>query len=238
MTRPELNTSIDTVFSDSIADASLTPSMEGIQLKKVADYTDQEVAVISSSLGNKVDKVTGKSLILDTEITRLSTVTTVDVSGKENTSNKSINITTDATSDVKYPSVKAVKTYVDAHPTPLYYNSRYAQSGTNAPSAQVTYSNTLLVGNYTMGDNYRDIKISRIDVGTYYFDIVYKSIATNPQKAMLMCGSGQCQVSGTLTGIVSGESYIRWVVETRNSTGTLADGQMNGNIPITITLYP
>jgi hypothetical protein len=33
---------------------------------------------------------------------------------KENTSNKSINITTDAASDTKYPSVKAVKTYVDA----------------------------------------------------------------------------------------------------------------------------
>lgn len=33
----------------------------------------------------------------------------------ENSANKSINITTDAASDVKYPSVKAVKTYVDAN---------------------------------------------------------------------------------------------------------------------------
>jgi hypothetical protein len=33
---------------------------------------------------------------------------------KENSANKSINVTTDGTSDTKYPSVKSVKTYVDA----------------------------------------------------------------------------------------------------------------------------
>lgn len=36
-----------------------------------------------------------------------------DVTGKENISNKSINIITDATSDIKYPSVKSVKTQLD-----------------------------------------------------------------------------------------------------------------------------
>lgn len=36
-----------------------------------------------------------------------------DISGKENSSNKSINVVTDGASDVKYPSVKAVKTYAD-----------------------------------------------------------------------------------------------------------------------------
>lgn len=43
MTRAELNTSIDTVFDDARADNSLTPSLEGTELKKLADYTDQEV---------------------------------------------------------------------------------------------------------------------------------------------------------------------------------------------------
>jgi hypothetical protein len=37
-----------------------------------------------------------------------------NLAAKENTSNKSINVTIDAASDTKYPSVKAVKTYVDA----------------------------------------------------------------------------------------------------------------------------
>ncbi len=36
---------------------------------------------------------------------------------KENTANKSLNVNTDGASDIKYPSVKAVKTYVDAQVT-------------------------------------------------------------------------------------------------------------------------
>jgi len=59
-------------------------------------------------LSGKVDKVTGKSLILDTEITRLAGVSNVDVSGKENTSNKQNSLATDGTGG-KYPTVDAVK---------------------------------------------------------------------------------------------------------------------------------
>jgi len=40
MTRSELNTSIDTIFDDNRPDDSLTPSMEGTELKKVADYAE------------------------------------------------------------------------------------------------------------------------------------------------------------------------------------------------------
>jgi hypothetical protein len=39
----------------------------------------------------------------------------IDISGKEDTVNKSTNVATDGTSDTKYPTVKAVKTYVDAN---------------------------------------------------------------------------------------------------------------------------
>ena len=41
---------------------------------------------------------------------------------KESLSNKSTNVTTDGASDTKYPSVKAVKDYVDANSTSLPYN--------------------------------------------------------------------------------------------------------------------
>ena len=41
-------------------------------------------------------------------------VVSTQLSTKENSSNKSVNLNTDAASDVKYPSVKSVKTYVDA----------------------------------------------------------------------------------------------------------------------------
>lgn len=44
----------------------------------------------------------------------ISSATQSAIDLKENLSNKSTNVTTDASSDSKYPSVKAVKTYVDA----------------------------------------------------------------------------------------------------------------------------
>ena len=156
-------------------------------------------------------------------------------------SERSTDGTLASNSNFKYPTEKAVKTYVDANIGSggvLYYANRFYQAGTSAPVGQNIYSNTLLVGNYTMGDNYRDFKVTRASVGLYYFDIIYKSIPTTVNKMMLMCGSGQCRVIGTLSGVVSGENYIRWVVETRDDTGALADDQMNGSTPITITYYP
>ena len=44
----------------------------------------------------------------------VATDVTTALATKENTSNKSTNVTTDAASDTKYPTVKSVKTYVDA----------------------------------------------------------------------------------------------------------------------------
>ncbi len=46
-----------------------------------------------------------------------TTDVTTSLNTKENLSNKSLNVTTDAASDTKYPSVKAVKTYVDSQIT-------------------------------------------------------------------------------------------------------------------------
>lgn len=49
---------------------------------------------------------------------------------KENVSNKSTNVTTDGASDTKYPSVKAVKTYVDANIlTIVAHNSTTSKQG-------------------------------------------------------------------------------------------------------------
>ena len=66
-------------------------------------------------------------------------------SGLESVSNKSINVTTDGASDTKYPSVKAVKTYVDANSgvAPYkVYTALISQTSTNAPSV-IVLENTL-----------------------------------------------------------------------------------------------
>jgi len=63
-------------------------------------------------ISGKVDKVLNKSLILDTEITRLASVSNVDISGKEDTSNKKTDVETNKTSDTFFPSIKSIVDWV------------------------------------------------------------------------------------------------------------------------------
>ena len=86
----------------------------GIKKAQLHDDLIEELSVIVS----KEDKVTGKSLILDTEITRLAGVTNFDNSSnvsdialKEDTANKS-NSFADYLSTIKFPTWSAIVTYV------------------------------------------------------------------------------------------------------------------------------
>ena len=54
---------------------------------------------------------------LQNNINSLSTTTNAAIALKENAANKSTDVSTDGTSDVKFPTVKSVKTYVDAEIT-------------------------------------------------------------------------------------------------------------------------
>ena len=166
MTNTQLKTQIDTQITNETVKSGITPTEVGNNIKAVVDYADQQYAL-------KVDKVVGKSLVLDTDITKLTnlsgtntgdeTVSTIktklgittlsgsntgdqDLSGLELLSNKSTNITIDATSDTKYPSVKAVKTYVDNKSIGLPYDSyavSLSQTGTNAPTETYIFENTI-----------------------------------------------------------------------------------------------
>jgi hypothetical protein len=97
----------------------------------------------TSDLANKVDKVTGKELSTNdyttAEKTKLAAITGTntgdqDLSGlatntalalKENLSNKSTNVNTDANSNDKYPTTKATKEYVDSRITSSSVKSTY-----------------------------------------------------------------------------------------------------------------
>jgi hypothetical protein len=73
----------------------------------------------------------------------------------ENVVNKSLNITTDATSDVKYPSVKAVKTYVDANvgsPQTLQQVVDLGNVITGAFGTQTIYANLNRFDDTTTGE--------------------------------------------------------------------------------------
>lgn len=101
----KLNKSID-VTTDATSDTKY-PSV-----KSVKTYVDAQVA--SATIADANASVKGKIQLAGDLGGTAAAPTVPGLALKENLTNKSINITNDAASDAKYPSVKAVKTYVDA----------------------------------------------------------------------------------------------------------------------------
>ena len=106
----------------AIAGTKVTVAVDGLSgtvdgafedvLTQIAEKAD--TTQVEALDEEKVDKATGKSLIADTEITRLASVTNQTLSGLggEAVSNKKTTLTD---SDTDYPTCKAVKTAVDAN---------------------------------------------------------------------------------------------------------------------------
>jgi hypothetical protein len=80
------------------------------------DYTTAEKTKLAAISGINTGDQDLSALATNTALALKANTADVNasLSNKENESNKSVNVTTDAASDTKYPSVKAVKTYVDA----------------------------------------------------------------------------------------------------------------------------
>src|ERR1019366_10260692 len=74
-------------------------------------------AIITSNLNNEVTRTTNAEGVLTTNLSTESTRATTADATKEDVVNKSIDVTSDGSSDTKYPSVKSVKDYVDAAAT-------------------------------------------------------------------------------------------------------------------------
>jgi hypothetical protein len=101
----KLNKSID-VTTDATSDTKY-PSV-----KSVKTYVDAQVA--GATIADANAGVKGKIQLAGDLGGTAAAPTVPGLALKENLTNKSINITNDAASDAKYPSVKSVKTYVDA----------------------------------------------------------------------------------------------------------------------------
>ena len=150
-----------------------TPTTKGI-VKLAGDLSG---TADLPTVPNKVDKVSGKSLILDSEITRLAGVTNFDNSGnvtalnlKENLSNKSTDVETDKLSTIKYPSTKA---FVD------WINPRFQTALTSGASIKT------IEGQSILGSG--NIDLTKADVGLANVDNtadIAKPISTLTQTAL------------------------------------------------------
>ena len=101
----KLNKSVN-VTLDAASDAKY-PSV-----KAVKTYVDAQVAGATIADASATEK--GKIQLAGDLAGTAAAPTVPGLALKENLTNKSTDVTTDAASDTKYPSVKAVKTYVDA----------------------------------------------------------------------------------------------------------------------------
>lgn len=124
------------------ANDGITVNADNIQLNAVDNLAStSSTRPLSANQGlaldaAKVDKVAGKSLILDTEITRLTSVTNQTLSGLggEAVSNKTQTLTD---SETDYPSGKAVKTAVDLKFDKDNLESVRSQSTSKVPSSKL-----------------------------------------------------------------------------------------------------
>jgi hypothetical protein len=83
-------------------------------VKAVKDYVDAGVTTATTAVNNEASVRAAADATLTTNLaTEITNRTNADLL-KEDIANKSTNVTTDGTSNTKYPSVKAVKDYVDA----------------------------------------------------------------------------------------------------------------------------
>ena len=101
----KLNKSVN-VTLDAASDAKY-PSV-----KAVKTYVDAQVA--GATIADASTTVKGKIQLAGDLAGTAAAPTVPGLALKENLTNKSTDVTTDAASDTKYPSVKSVKTYVDA----------------------------------------------------------------------------------------------------------------------------
>lgn len=125
------------VLKEDVANKSTNVTTDGTSdtkypsVKSVKTYVDASAASSSTALANEVSRATTAENAITANLTAetsartsadatLTTNLAAEVSNrtaadllKEDLANKSTNVTTDGTSDTKYPSVKSVKTYVD-----------------------------------------------------------------------------------------------------------------------------
>lgn len=103
------NKSLATDLGNSNPSNQLYPSQRAVK-----SYVDQAISTVSvSGTPDATTLAAGKIQLAGDLGGTAASPTVPDLALKEDLANKSVSIPTDATSDIKYPSVRAVKTYVD-----------------------------------------------------------------------------------------------------------------------------
>jgi hypothetical protein len=144
----------------------------------------------------------------------------------ENSANKSTNITTDTGSDVKYPSVKAVETFVAANTGLPWkaYTVGLAQSGTSNPAVQSVVMNTLTnTGVPNTDPAYVNLVLRRDSTGLFRVSIT-SATAIDVNKVKLFWADGKLRNDTFGTGVAGALFLYDFYFKNFDFSGALADG--------------
>ncbi|MFV8343964.1 beta strand repeat-containing protein [Flavobacterium sp. XS2P39] len=156
------------------------------------------------SIVNVSSSTTGSDL--STEIDRA----TAAEATKEDTANKSVDLTADGASDLKFPSVKAVKTYVDAGDTTAATNLE--TEATRATTAEGTKEDTANKSVDLTIDGASDVKFPSVKAVKTYVNALATADATTISK-------GKIQLAGELTGTAEAPTLVNDAVTGKVLTG-------------------
>ncbi|MFV8343965.1 beta strand repeat-containing protein [Flavobacterium sp. XS2P39] len=165
---------------------------------EVTRATNAENALVTNLATETNNRITTDAIFTTNLASEINRATEAEAT-KESAANKSFDITNDATSDLKFPSVKAVKTYVDAKTAAAVLAS---ETGAN-----LTYINSPTQG------------VIMSDTGT---SAIIPAGSTIDASLMLPADKIKLNDIGPLTGMVTSSGNVTTVVTNANLTGDVS----------------
>ncbi|WP_300977209.1 OmpA family protein [Flavobacterium sp.] len=196
-------------------------------VKSVKSYVDASAVAAATALSNEETRATtAETTIANSLASEITDRTDADLL-KEDVANKSTDVAVDGTSDTKYPSVKAVKAYVDANASATVAGTDKQIIFNNAGVAAGSANNTW-------------------DTATNTHDVVGTSVTTNERvtalagtgtRVVLTDASGNLTVSGA-TGVTGTGSNNYHTKFTNGPAGIIGDSMIQDNGTSVSINYP
>jgi len=155
---------------------------------------------LTANLTAEVNRATAAEATLTTSLTAEVTRATAVEASKEILASKSINVATDGTSDIKYPSVKAVKTYVDTSTSALATNLTTEMN--RAIAAEALKENSANKSTATTLGTSDTLFPSQNAVKTYVDNVAANIVVADATATV----KGKIQLSGDLGGTAAAPS--------------------------------
>ena len=241
------NKSTSTILGGASTSDQLYPTQ-----KATKTYVDQAIALVANGTISDATTLAAGKIQLAGDLSGTATNPTVPaLAGKENTSNKSLNVQADGTNDTKYPSVKAVKDYVDQA---TQGTALAADLAAKANIASPAFTGTPTAPTQTSGDNstklattaYVDaqVAVGAADATTSSKGIVKLTgdlggTATSPTVPGLLLKEDVSNKSnatlGTSTTLYPTQNAVKTYVDAQVASATIvdADATTKGKIQLT-----